>query len=408
MVSCLHVAASGILLTLCAGVGDALKELGFKVYDFQAASSRYGRDFPLWLEAARLHQEDRPYNKSDFDKLVGDHDALVGAPFSFFDHEFVTLYPNVKVILVTRDSNLDLAGKLLEKVTSRFWQRIDPVYFGDMNQFLMLNAKRDNYHCRNSDQVIRETVREKNLLEIHNSIAWVPLCKFLDVKVPDAPAPELHDDTIKAELAARPQRMVSEKLKKASRRFVVWLKHTSLMVSVAVISALAVFLGAVGLPKLSSSSVWLFNFLAARSQVRDTTGLAAAGMMLLGFVCGIVAGYNLALMHIPNAAMLASSNREHLRRGKNGRSWGKQGRSKQSGNGENVRPERPTLDGWSGVQEDIRKDDAEMKKQGRATFEEWKNSKHVTFHVTHKRTEGGQDQFSGPRKILSITEETVE
>lgn len=79
------------------GVGDALKKLGFKVYDFQAASNHYERDFPLWLEAARQRQEGRPYSKSDFDKVIGDYDAIVGAPACFFDVEFVKLYPGVKV-----------------------------------------------------------------------------------------------------------------------------------------------------------------------------------------------------------------------------------------------------------------------------------------------------------------------
>ncbi|KAF1363990.1 hypothetical protein EJ07DRAFT_152055 [Lizonia empirigonia] len=69
------------------GIADALKRLGFKVYDFQAASNRYIRDFPLWLEAARLRSEGRPYNQSDYDKLIGDYNALVGAPTCFFDHE---------------------------------------------------------------------------------------------------------------------------------------------------------------------------------------------------------------------------------------------------------------------------------------------------------------------------------
>jgi hypothetical protein len=47
-----------------------------------------------------------------------------------------------------------------------------------------------------------------------------------------------------------------------------------------------------------------------------------------------------------------------------------------------------------------------MQKAGMATFEERKD-KHVTFHVTHKRTESSPDLSSGPRKIASV-EETVQ
>ncbi|KAF2633439.1 hypothetical protein BU25DRAFT_5526 [Macroventuria anomochaeta] len=390
------------------GVGDALKKLGFKVYDFQAASNRYERDFPLWLEAARLHQEGRPYNQSDYDKVIGDHNALVGAPTSFFDHEFIKLYPNVKVILVTRESNLDIVEKLLGKVTSRFWQRIDPVYHGNINRFLMLNAKSDNHYCMKNDRVIRETVREKNLFEIHDLIAWVPLCKFLGVPVPDEPAPELHDNTIQVELAARPQRVFPEKAKKTGRRMVVGLMYTFTMVSTTLVSALAVLLGSLGLFKLSSLSLQLFNFLVACSQVRDITRLLAGGIASLTLVCGFVAGCCLARMRIANADTVASPRRDYQRRNKNGRRKGKQCRGRQSEDDENTRPERPTHPKWSGVQENIRKDDAEVRKEGKATFEEWKNGKHVAFHVTHKRTESGQGLFSGPRKILSVTEETIE
>ena len=185
------------------GVGDALKKLGYKVYDSKAATDRYERDFPLWLEAARLRLTERSYNKSDYDKLIGDYNALVGAPTVFFDREFIKLYPNVKVILVTRELDETLIRKLFEKVESRSWQFIDPVFYGNIAGFLLFNGKADD-RCFVDERFTREAVREKNLLEIHNLIAWVSLCQFLGVPIPAEPAPELHDNTIKAVFAARP------------------------------------------------------------------------------------------------------------------------------------------------------------------------------------------------------------
>lgn len=395
------------VLTSRLGVGDALKKLGFKVYDFQVASNRCERDFPLWLEAAHLRRGGRQYNKSDFDKVIGDYDAIVGAPACFFDDDFVKLYPNVKVILVTRGSDPDVVKTFLKKITSRFWQRFDPVYYGNINRLLKLNAKSDSYNCMNNDQTVRETVREKDLLEIHNLIAWVPLCEFLGVKVPDTPAPELHDNMTKAELAARPQRAVLEKAKKAGHRVAIGLTYVFTMASVTLISALATILGGVGLYQLSSAGLHLFQFLAVRSQIRDMTRLAAAGLALLTFVCGIGAGYSIALMHLPEPTVVESPPRDYQRRNNDGRRRGGKGRGRGSENDENRRPECQTLDKWSGAQENIRRDDAEMNKERRATSEEWKG-KHVTFHVTHKQTKSGQDLLSGSRKVLSVTEETFE
>lgn len=393
------------MLTPCSGISDALKTLRFKVYDVKTASDRYERDFPLWLEAARLRQEGQPYNKSDFDKMIGDYDAVVGAPACYFDLDFVKLYPNVKVILVTREASSEMIQRVYKKIKSRFWQRFDPDYYGKLNQFFRLCATDP---CINQDSVIRSHVREKNLLEIHNLIAWVPLCEFLGVKVPDAPTHELHDNTTKAELAARPRRAVIEQAKKSSDRICKSLAYIVTTASVILASAVAVVFGGIALYRLSSAGSYLFHFLAARSQIRDTTRLAAASLAMLTFVCGMGAGYSIALMRVPEPIVVDLPPRENRRRNNNGRRNGGKGRDRQSEHTENKRPERPTLDKWAGVQENIRRDDAEKIQEGRATFEEWKNGKHVTFRVTHKRTESGQNLFSGPRKVLSVTEETIE
>ncbi|KAJ4341333.1 hypothetical protein N0V95_007244 [Ascochyta clinopodiicola] len=390
------------------GISDALKKLGFKVYDFQAASHRYERDFPLWAEAARLRNEGRPYNQSDYDKLIGDYNALVGAPTSFFDGEFVRLYPNVKVILVTRQPDASAVASLLGKVSSRFWCRFDPVYHGNMYQFVMLNGGSELAQCvGTNEQVIREAVREKNLLEIHNLVAWVPLCSFLGVPVPDVPALELHNNAIKAELAFRPRRAFSETLNRVRRIIAKMLLYNFTMAFVTTTAALAVLVGALVLLKLSTMAYRLFIFLAVRLQLRDVMRGLAVGAAIIALICGFTAGYALGARQT-EVVEIASPTPEYQRKFRNSRRKDKQGRGRQSNNDENTRPERPVLPSWSGVQDDIRRDDAAMYKESQATFEEWRNDKHVTFHVKHKRTEGGQQFLSGPRKVLSVTEETIE
>ncbi|KAJ8113833.1 hypothetical protein OPT61_g4125 [Boeremia exigua] len=389
------------------GVSDALKKLGFKVYDFQAASDRYERDFPLWLEAARLRQEGRPYNKADFDKVIGDYDAIVGVPAGFFGKDFINLYSNVKVILLTTHSNLHAVPELCEKIMSPFWQRIDPAYFGAIRRFFKVITKSDVNRPININKTIREVVRKKNLLEIRTLIAWVPLCEFLGVPVPEGPAPELHDDTIKEVLAARPQRMFAEAVEQVRCYMVESLRNFLTMASVMSVAALAVLLGAIGLSRFLSYSSQLPSFLLSRSQVRDVTRLLAVVAASCALVCGFVSGYYFALRRRPSALPTEPPRLDYQRTNSRPTKRMRHGRGRQSDKNENARPERPTLEEWKGVQENIRKDDAEMKKEGETSFEGWKNGKHVTFHVTHKRTEAGQDLFSGPRKVVSVTEETV-
>lgn len=399
-----------LALTFFSGVGEALKTLGFRVYDFQAASRRYKRDFPLWVEAAHLCQAGRPYNKSDYDKLIGDYDAVVGAPASVFGYEFVKLYPNVKVIMVTGGIDQKHIQASVKKIRSRIWQLFDPIYFGSIRRFLELTADQSTQTCANNDQIIREAVREKNLLVIHSLLAWVPLCEFFGVKVPDASIsiPKLHSNTTMAELTARPQLAVLEIYQKASRRIMAGFVSIFRMASVTLVSAVAAALGGVCLFQLSSTGLYLFYLLVARSLIRDTTRLAAAGLALITFVCGVGAGYSVALLRSSKPEMVESPPHDYRRRNDNvRRRGGGRGRGRQPDNDENRRPERPTLDGWSGVQENIRKDDAEMIKDGNTAFEEWKG-KHVTFNVTHKCTESDQELSNGLRKVLSVTKETVE
>lgn len=392
----------------CLGVGDALRQLGFKVYDFEAASKRYERDFPLWLEAAQLRHTGRSYTKSDYDKLIGDHDAIVGAPACYFHEDLVKLYPNVKVILVSRDTNADIVVKLLEMITSRFWQQVDPTYFGTIHRFLKLHAN-SNEACRaNNEILIRETVRAQNLLEIRNLIAWVPLCEFLGVRNPEATAPDLHDDNVAAQLSGRPLRAIIEKVSKFAHRGAVVLTNSLTMAAITLASALAVLLGSIGLIRVSSYSFQLVCFLMVRSQVRDMARLLAVGMSFCALTLGFLAGYRLALWRYRPVPHIESPRRGNQHKFKNGRKRGKQGRERQTENKENARPERPTLGEWSGVQADIRQDDARMQDAGRAIVQEWRDGKDATFHVTHKHTETGQALFNGPRKVLSITKETIQ
>jgi hypothetical protein len=312
-----------------------------------------------------------------------------------------------------------IVDRFLQKTFSPFWRQFDPAYFGHIYQFLTLLSQSDNEICQNSEQFICETVRERNLLKIHNDIAWAPLCEFLGVRVPDAAEPELNDATTEALLVARPFRAVLEKVKQTAHCTIVRATNILKMISIASASVLAVFVGTFLLLKL----FLLMNVLVRHSLVRDVTRLFTAVVALGGLICGFIAGYSLAVARNPPAPAVTvasptsasptveSSRREyHQRKNKWGRRKGRQdrdNRDSQTTNKQTIRPERTVLSAWSGAQDNIHQDDARVREQARATLAESSNGSPATFNVTHKQTEAQGVLSNGPRKVLAVTKETL-
>jgi hypothetical protein len=311
-----------------------------------------------------------------------------------------------------------IVDRFLQKISSPFWRRIDPAYFGHIYQFLTLLSQSNNEICQNSEQFICETVRENNLLKIHNDIAWAPLCEFLGVRVPDAPEPELHDATTEALLATRPFRAVFEKVKQTAHSTTVWATNILKWIAIVSASVLAVFVGTFLLLKL----FLLLKSMMRRSLVRDVTPLFTAVVALGGLLSGFIAGYSIAVARNPPAPAVTvasptsasptveSSRREyHQRKNKWGRRKGRQdrdnrdNRDSQTTNKQTVRPERTVLSAWTGAQDNIHQDDARVREQARATRAESSDASLATFNVTHKQTEAP----NGPRKVLAVTKETL-
>ncbi|KAF1844810.1 uncharacterized protein K460DRAFT_416182 [Cucurbitaria berberidis CBS 394.84] len=373
-------------------IAEALRILKFKVYDFKAASDRHARDFPLWVEAARLRSEGKPYSQLDYDKVIGDHNALVGAPTCFFDHDFVKLYPNVKVIMVTSEPDADTVETLLQNLNKfavkQIMARIDTEFFGNISTFLELACKAELDH-----QAIRDTVRENNLLEIDTLDDWKSICDFLCVRVPKEPLPPMHDDTTATELVLRPLQVIHKLTKIHGMRVIRALQG---LCAVAGIS------------------------LSANLIVEDARGAA-----VLGFgVCTIIAAYYFTNRTDPKALVTPTSanfvtpqkavtttiqKQQPPHRENNRRAYGKQARGRQNHQVQGqprrgVRPTPPTLPGWGNVQAEINADDM-VKYEERMAMEKELEGQRVTFNHTHKETDRGQN---GSSNVLAIREEKLE
>jgi hypothetical protein len=379
-------------LTHCAALGDALRTLGYKVYDFKAASDRYERDFPLWVEAARLCNEGTPYNQSDYDKVIGDHDALVGAPTSFFDHKFIKLYPNVKVIVVTRKPTIDTTAKLCGRY-GRFWKRFDPTYLGNMSRFIdMASSMRLDYDA------VRETVRERNLLEIECFDSWEPLCEFLNVAVPRKPVPCTEHNSTTAELAARPRNVASTLAKEVVYFVMSAFKWACIFAVITLSSLLLIISGkevavpCVGLCVL----VELVSYIVENRDMYKPNSTATSSP-------------DLGVLEV-ETHMQTNSYRQHKRihsNRRNNRRGNRRNKSRpdydyepQNVTLDSSRPVRAMLPGWDNVQEDILKDDVASYHKRMALAEEFKDQR-VTFNVTHKNTKYDEQSYPSKREVSS-------
>ena len=90
----------------------ALRTLGYTPYHMRSILTSPG-EIPLWQEAVSTtlvapaqrptdQKNKAPYTKADFDKLLGDYDAVADLPGCVFAQQLLDAYPEAKVILTTR------------------------------------------------------------------------------------------------------------------------------------------------------------------------------------------------------------------------------------------------------------------------------------------------------------------
>ena len=168
-------------------------------------------DLPLaeqWAEAM-----DEP---ADWDAIFGEHESTVDWPGSFFYRELAAAYPDAKVVLSVRDpeswakSMLDtiwdvLYGHSLMAHVSKARELIDPDWRAYMHLMQRMWAAQGVFSgadlrpgqlaqaiSRYQEQVQRN-IPEDRLLVWSVQDGWEPLCRFLEVGVPQAQFPRLND-----------------------------------------------------------------------------------------------------------------------------------------------------------------------------------------------------------------------
>jgi hypothetical protein len=152
-----------------------------------------------------------------WDEIFAGYNASVDWPGGFFYRELADTYPEAKVLLSVRDpeqweksfretiwdmcfgdSLMCLLSRARAKVDPR-WQRylalVDRMFWIDRGTFAGGHAEpRELIEAMVAHtEAVRASFPPERLLIWQPGDGWEPLCRFLDVEVPDAPLPHVND-----------------------------------------------------------------------------------------------------------------------------------------------------------------------------------------------------------------------
>ncbi|CAH8865343.1 unnamed protein product [Trichobilharzia szidati] len=190
-----------------------------------------------WMELDKNLREspDKKLDKALCRQIFRGYIAAIDHPACAYYKELLELYPNAKVILTVRDPEIWLAGcrstilprdidqprslsfRLLRQCIglSQFhelfimnWRRVFGEEMDFSNDTLMLNG------FVNWNQNVIKNIPSERLLKFDISQGWEPLCKFLNMPIPDYPFPHVNEYN---EL----KRLI--KLEKRVLKFVQWI-----------------------------------------------------------------------------------------------------------------------------------------------------------------------------------------
>ena len=150
------------------------------------------RQIPLWLDAAK--------GQPDWDAIFAGYRSTSDYPSASFWRELADYYPRAKVVLTTRDPDRWF-DSVSETIFSRWMQDahagtpehdlmrqtiFDPID-GDVTDRAFLT----DWYVRRNQSVV-DGLPADRLLRYDLGSGWEPLCRFLDVPVPDIAFPRVN------------------------------------------------------------------------------------------------------------------------------------------------------------------------------------------------------------------------
>ncbi|ORY62132.1 P-loop containing nucleoside triphosphate hydrolase protein [Pseudomassariella vexata] len=215
----------GVGRTGTASMRAAMQQLGYvDTYHMMSCSIENPPDALLWMDALKAKYDGvgKPFEREDWDKLLGNAQAVCDWPACAFAEELIQAYPEAKVVLTGRDvdswhastmktvywrvtdhelrwlSNFSWAASMYYPMLKKFF---DTFFEGDFP-----NRGKDVYkrHYEN----VKSLVPPENLLEFRVQDGWEPLCEFLGERVPYGQKfPKVNDNNDFVDRSRRRNRM---------------------------------------------------------------------------------------------------------------------------------------------------------------------------------------------------------
>ncbi|KAK4495088.1 hypothetical protein PRZ48_013415 [Zasmidium cellare] len=211
----MRVLAMGYSRTGTASMSKALEMLDMPCYHFYRILTSI-RDADMWLEAvnAKTANDKAKLDRKFWDGLLGHVSAVADKPCLDFAEELITTYPEAKVILWERDEDAwfrsmdETLIKNYGKPQSKVFAAIDYDWLGRISAMThaitrLCYGSNDREQIRaNARHVYREHFKlvrrllkdhPDRLLEYKMGDGWEPICKFLDLPVPNEPFPHVNE-----------------------------------------------------------------------------------------------------------------------------------------------------------------------------------------------------------------------
>jgi len=192
----LEVIGAGSPRTGTASLKVALEQLGFGPCHHMGECFAHPEQFALW---ERVFEEKEPV---DWEVVLKGYRSACDAPSVIVYRELAERYPKAKVILTTRDP--ESWWRSTQATVTQASAHAAQV--GPENPVVKMMIKLTEYRARRGigrpmehdaaiadfrrhNEEVRRVIAPERLLVFEAKQGWAPLCKFLNVPVPDAPFP---------------------------------------------------------------------------------------------------------------------------------------------------------------------------------------------------------------------------
>ncbi|KAL4874484.1 NAD dependent epimerase/dehydratase [Aspergillus karnatakaensis] len=217
----MKVLAFGLPRTGTMSLSVALNQLGYNCYHMTECCLNYKsgslHDWHAAIEA-KYNNRGHPFRGADFDRMLGQYDAITDFPSILFVEDFMDAYPNAQIILTTRSTdawlpsmqrtiNSILGMKRLWLLSFFDYVYLNPAYTLLRTSLRILTASKwyrnltddkyllAGYEAHNALVRGAAQSRGRKVLEYRVEEGWAPLCRFLNrlPPFPDTPFPRVSE-----------------------------------------------------------------------------------------------------------------------------------------------------------------------------------------------------------------------